>query len=212
MKDIATLRTSYAGEPLTEVTAGDDPIPLFQKWMDAAIAASIHDPNAMTLSTCGADGVPRGRVVLLRDVNARGFVFYTNYESQKAHELKENPAASLCFFWAELSRQVRIEGRVKKNGGVDSDTYFASRPRGHQIGALASAQSQIIGSREELQKRAKEIEADFAGRPIARPAGWGGYCLAPQRIEFWQGQLDRLHDRLRYERDGVGWKRVRLAP
>jgi len=202
-----------AAEDLDEKTVDRDPLKLFQRWLDEAIAAGIHLPEAMTLATSTADGKPSARLLLLKGADERGFVFYTNYNSPKARELDENPQAALVFYWPQLERQVRVEGKVARTGTDESDAYFKTRPRESQIGALASPQSEVIPSREMLQKRARELEELYREREIDRPGHWGGYRLAPERIEFWKGRPGRLHDRILYERqsDG-GWAISRLAP
>jgi len=200
-------------EELDEKTVDCDPLKLFQRWLDEAIAAGIHLPEAMTLATSTPQGRPSARLILLKQADERGFVFYTNYNSMKARELESNPQAALVFYWAQLERQVRLEGQVERTSADESDAYFKTRPRESQIGALASPQSEVIPSRDSLQQRARELEELYRDRELERPAHWGGYRLLPERIEFWKGRPGRLHDRLLYERQQDGsWHRFRLAP
>ncbi len=189
-----------------------DPIELFSEWFDSAKESGIFLPEAMTLSTATPDGTPSSRQVLLKGYSADGFEFYTNYDSRKAAELDANPRASLLFHWAVLERQVRIEGTVKRMEKFESETYFKTRPRGSQIGAWASAQSSKLPARDELARHVDDIEKRFAGKDIPLPPNWGGYRLSQSRLEFWQGRLNRLHDRLVFESTDNGWNSHRLYP
>jgi pyridoxamine 5'-phosphate oxidase len=210
---IADIRKDYKLRSLSEKEAADNAIAQFDKWWQEAIHSEIDEVNAMTLATSSADGIPAARIVLLKGYDERGFVFFTNYESFKGMQLAENPRACLVFFWKELERQVRITGLVEKVSEEESDIYFNSRPEGSRIGAWASPQSQVIESREWLQEREKTYAKDFLGKPLKRPAHWGGYRVKPITIEFWQGRPSRLHDRLQYTLQGENsWKIERLAP
>lgn len=198
---------------LDEETSDPNPIRQFQTWYDQAISAGLPMADAMTLATATTDGRPSARMVLLKLVDERGFVFYTNYRSRKARELEANPWAAIVFHWEGLEKQVRVEGRVSRVSAAESDQYFQTRPRESQLGAVASPQSDVIESREVLEQRFRELEDDYRDRTIERPTHWGGYRLAPERIEFWKGRPGRLHDRLLYELDLNGlWRRSRLAP
>lgn len=212
MSSLADLRREYASRALTEADAHDDPIQQFSLWFGEALKAELLDTNAMTLATASRDGVPAARIVLLKGFDETGFVFFTNYDSAKAHDLDDNPRACLLMFWAALERQVRITGRVTKTSAQESETYFQSRPFESQVGAWASAQSQVVSNRAALEARYAELAAKYAGGPVPLPPFWGGYRVAPESIEFWQGRQSRLHDRLLYVRTDSGWQRKRLAP
>ncbi|HEX8998112.1 MAG TPA: pyridoxamine 5'-phosphate oxidase [Ktedonobacterales bacterium] len=213
MSGLADLRKEYMAHGLDEADMDPNPIRQFQAWMDAAVAAEHPEPNAMAVASATLDGAPSARMTLLKGLDERGFVFYTNYESRKGAELAANPRAALLFFWVLLERQVRVEGRVERVSAEESDTYFHSRPLGSQLGAAASAQSRVIASREVLQQAYSELEQRFAGGEVPRPPYWGGFRVVPQVIEFWQGRPSRLHDRLRYTRLPEGaWRIERLSP
>lgn len=198
---------------LDEKSIDRDPIKQFTQWFNDAVDAKLPLPEAMTLSTVGADERPLSRMVLLKKVNAEGFVFFTNYRSAKARELEANPNAALLFFWPQLERQVRVEGTVTRTSDEESREYFFTRPRESQIGAWASPQSEVIASREELEKRERDFEELYRDREVDWPEHWGGYRVTPSRIEFWKGRVGRLHDRILYERAEDGsWSIKRLAP
>jgi pyridoxamine 5'-phosphate oxidase len=209
--DIAALRKSYERAELDEAASDANPLQQFDKWLREAIAAHVPEPNAMTLATASAEGRPSTRVVLIKGYDARGLVWYTNYDSRKGRELAANPQAALQFHWVELERVVRIEGRVELASAEESDAYYATRPLDSRLGAWASPQSQVIGSRAVLVANAAKAAARHGLHP-PRPPHWGGYRLVPEAWEFWQGRKSRLHDRLRYRQDGSAWLRERLAP
>lgn len=210
-KHLADLRKSYEQGELDEALAAGEPLAQFQQWLDHALAAGIPEPNAMTVATVGADGRPSTRIVLIKGVDARGIVWYTNYDSRKGRELAVHPFAALQFHWVELERVVRIEGAVEKVSDEESDAYFRSRPLDSRLGAWASPQSQVIASRAVLVANAARAAAQHGLNP-PRPPHWGGYRLKPERFEFWQGRKSRLHDRLSYRLEGGAWIKERLAP
>jgi pyridoxamine 5'-phosphate oxidase len=205
------LRQEYMRAGLDEADAAADPYAQFERWFQDALAAGLPLANAMTLATATAAGTPDARIVLLKGVEAGGFVFYTNYRSRKGAQLAARPAACLVFFWAELERQVRVDGSVEKVSSLDSDAYFASRPAGARLSARASAQSSVVPGREVLELAVQRERAEHGDNP-PRPEHWGGYRVLPERVEFWQGRENRLHDRLLYLRTGARWKIERLAP
>ena len=209
---ISDLRKDYMLNGLDRVDVLPDPIAQFRIWFEAALEAGVPEPNAMHVSTVTADGRPDGRIVLIKDVSDAGFVFYTNYESRKGRDLTERPFAALTFFYPELERQIRIEGRVEKVSADESDAYFNSRPRGSQIGAWVSNQSRVVESRVVLETRQRALETQFDGGPVPRPAHWGGFRVVPDTLEFWQGRPSRLHDRIRYRKEEENWIIERLSP
>lgn len=212
MTSLADLRKTYARGSLTKSAVNPDPILQFKNWMEEALGAELPEPNAMTLATANADGKPSARIVLIKGVDARGFVFFTNFESHKGQDLSANPHAALLFHWIELERQVRIEGRVEKLPDAESDAYYASRPLDSRIGAWASEQSREVPGRAILVARAAKFAARFGINP-PRPPHWGGYIVVPELMEFWQGRPSRLHDRITYTRQPDGaWQIARLAP
>lgn len=212
MNDIASLRREYAREPLDLEHVAAEPFAQFRRWFDEAREVLETEVNAMTLATVSPDGAPSARVVLLKDLDPRGFVFYTNRLSRKGMELDASPRCALCFLWDGLARQVRVEGDAERVDDATADAYFASRPRASQLGAWASPQSEVVPTRESLDARLADAEARFAGITVPRPAHWGGYRVVPRSVEFWQGRQSRLHDRLRYTRAGDLWRLERLAP
>jgi len=213
MSTLADLRREYASRALNEDEAGADPIQLFSVWFGEALKAELLDVNAMALATATPAGEPAARTVLLKDFDEAGFVFFTNYESAKGRDLDANPRACLLLFWAELERQVRINGSVTKTSAAESDAYFHSRPFESQIGAWASEQSRTVSGRAPIEARYAELAAKYAGATVPLPPFWGGYCVKPDTIEFWQGRESRLHDRLLYTRQSdASWSRSRLAP
>jgi pyridoxamine 5'-phosphate oxidase len=211
--DIAALRHDYAARGLRRADLHRNPITQFQQWFDEAVAANLRDVNAMSLATASPDGAPDVRVVLLKGADERGFVFYTNYGSDKGQQLAANPRVALNFFWEQLERQIRIHGSVERTSREESETYFHSRPIGSQLGAWASAQSEVITDRAALEANLAQVTERFVGGAIPLPPHWGGYRVKPETIEFWQGRTNRLHDRLRYTLQGDGaWSIERLSP
>lgn len=212
-ENIASIRNDYSLKSLNENEVKANPIEQFTDWWNDAIQSAIPEPNAMTLATASSDGLPSARIVLLKEYNKKGFVFFTNYESYKSSQLIENPKACLLFFWKELERQIKIIGLVDKIADKESDEYFHSRPEASQIGAWASPQSQIVESRFWLDEQYQTLSNEMTGKEIKRPENWGGYIVKPVIIEFWQGRPSRLHDRIQYTLDYDGnWSIDRLAP
>jgi pyridoxamine 5'-phosphate oxidase len=210
---IADLRRDYKLAELRRADLDPDPIAQFSKWFEQARASQVVEPNAMALATVGPDGKPSARIVLLKQLDARGFIFYTNYLSRKGRELAQNPAAALDFFWPELERQVCVAGTVSKISREEAAKYFASRPKLSRLAAWASSQSEAVPNREFLEKRMQEITAQYPGEDVPLPPHWGGFCLAPERIEFWQGRRSRLHDRFQYSLGPEKkWTLERLLP
>jgi pyridoxamine 5'-phosphate oxidase len=210
-EELARRRIQYEAEGFDVADADPDPIRQFETWFDA-VADQLPQPNAVIVATSDVDGHPGARTLLLRGLDERGLVFFTNYESAKGRALDSNPRAELLFLWLEVHRQVRVAGPVSRLPSAESDVYFASRPRHSQIGAWASPQSAVVPDRAELDRQVAEVEQHFEGRPVPRPPHWGGYRVAAEVWEFWQGRSDRLHDRIRYRREGDEWVRERLAP
>ena len=212
-KDIQNLRQDYSAAVLTEKEIKQDPIKQFDKWFNEAVAAEVHEPNAMTLATATTNGHPSARIVLLKGFNNQGFNFYTNYLSRKGKEMAKNPLVSAVFFWPELERQVRIEGTIEKLSREQSEEYFHTRPKASQLGAVASPQSQEIEGRKILEEKMAQLEVEYADKDVPKPSHWGGYIIKPRLIEFWQGRRSRLHDRIVFKKiDNKNWKIVRLAP
>jgi len=210
--DIRVLRRSYDRLTLSESDVGADPIVVLQGWIKDAALSQMSEPNAMSISTADEHGQPSSRIVLLRGIEQRGLVFFTSYSSRKGTHLQKNPRAALLFYWPELERQVRIEGGVEQVSDEESDAYFAQRPRGHQISAWASEQSEPVESQALLAQRVEDYAERFEGEDVPRPHSWGGYLVRPTRIEFWQGRENRLHDRLEFAKEGTTWKLQRLSP
>jgi len=209
---ISSIRKDYQLRSLSEADVHPDPIAQFSQWWDEALRSEIDEVNAMTLSTVTTEGRPSARIVLLKGFDEKGFVFFTNYDSDKGHDLTANPFASLVFFWKELERQVRIVGRCEQVSATESDEYYNSRPLGSKLGAWASPQSKIIESRDILDKNAEELLERYADGNVPRPLHWGGYRVIPDTIEFWQGRSNRLHDRIKYTENVGTWTLERLAP
>ena len=209
---LSNIRKSYDKGALEMADINSDPIAQFQAWLNEALETDILEPTAMTLATATVDGRPSARMVLLKGVDEQGFRFYTNYDSRKGEELSANPHAALALYWDELERQVRIEGKVERVSREASEAYFKSRPYGSQIGALASHQSEVLASREPLEKRTQDLQERYNEGEVPLPEFWGGYLLRPTAIEFWQGRPSRLHDRLKYVLKGDSWQVVRLSP
>ncbi len=212
-EDIQNLRQDYHAASLSEKDIKADPILQFENWFNQAADTGIHEPNAMTLATATYNGRPSARIVLLKGFSNNGFEFYTNYLSRKGKEITKNPVGTLLFFWGQMERQIRIEGTIEKMSKAQSERYFHSRPKGSQVGAVASPQSQEISGREVLESKWQQLEAEYADKEVPKPSYWGGYVLKPQLMEFWQGRSSRLHDRIVYKKtDKQNWKIVRLAP
>jgi len=207
-----SVRREYARGALDVADLTKDPLELFRSWLDEAIAAQVPEPTAMTLATATPDGIPSARTVLLKGVDEGGFVFFTNYGSRKGRELEANGECALVFLWKPLERQVGIAGTAKRVSREESEEYFISRPKGSRLGALASPQSEVIPNRDVLERRMKELTAQYQAGGPPLPLNWGGFRVWPREIEFWQGRVNRLHDRFRYTRSGSGWKVERLAP
>jgi len=213
-KDLGNYRKSYEKSSLTEEVISDNPMELFQKWFyEVEASDGVDEPNAMTVSTLGLDGFPKNRVVLLKKYTFEGFIFYTNYESEKGRAITENPNVCISFFWPNMERQIIIKGRAEKIAENLSDGYFESRPDGSKLGAIVSNQSEVVPSRDYLEKKLKDLEKEYENKEIERPKYWGGFIVKPVSIEFWQGRPNRLHDRIRYSlQANFDWKIERLAP
>ncbi len=210
--EIASLRREHSLRTLDESSVHPDPFVQFDRWFGEAMAVHRHEPNAMVLATATGEGKPSARFVLMKGVDERGFVFYTNYESRKSVELRQNPNAALLFYWSELEREVRVEGTVERASREESEEYFRSRPLESQLGAWASRQSEVIADRTVLEQKVAELKARFGDGPIPLPPFWGGFRLHPHTVEFWEGRPNRLHDRIRYVRRGTTWVIERLSP
>lgn len=211
-RDIAGMRIDFTGDPLVLAEMQPNPVDQFRVWFDVAADQGIAQPNAVTLATVGDDGFPQARVVLLKGLSDEGFVFYTNYESEKARACESAGRCALNFFWEPLSRQVRIHGTVDRVSAAESEAYFASRPRASQLGAWASPQSRVVADRPALEAAYAAVAARFEGGEVPRPPHWGGYRVRPEQMEFWQGHPGRMHDRIRYRRTASAWLRERLGP
>lgn len=211
-RNIANIRKEYGQQEFDETNVNQNPFEQFESWLQEAIRRDVLEPTAMTLATSTFEGKPSARVVLLKSVSEQGFGFFTNYESRKAKNIIQNPYGALVFYWAELERQVRIEGKIQKVSDKDSDSYFKTRPEGSKIGAWASPQSQVIPNRRYLEELMVDFKEEFRDKSIKRPKNWGGYLLVPTLIEFWQGRKNRLHDRIQYRLDNGRWFIERLAP
>lgn len=212
-KDLGNYRKTYEKSELSEKSVTDNPMELFQKWFyETEASEGVDEPNAMTISTIGLDGFPKSRIVLLKKYTHEGFIFYTNYNSEKGKAIANNPNVCLSFFWPNMERQIIIKGVVEKIPENLSDGYFDSRPDGSKLGALVSNQSEVISSRDEIEHRLKELENKYQGKEIQRPSHWGGYIVKPISMEFWQGRPNRLHDRIRFTLENIDWKIERLAP
>ena len=211
-EELQALRTDYSRHSLSEEEVHEEPIEQFRRWLTEAVKAEVDEPNAMTLSTVDANNRPKSRIVLIKGIEEHGIVFYTNYESDKGREIAEHPHVSVCFFWTELERQVRIEGTAGKISRDESKAYFESRPYMSQIGAWTSRQSEVIKGREVLEERFEKLQECYSEGEVPLPDYWGGYFIDPDRFEFWQGRPSRLHDRICYEKDGNRWSISRLSP
>lgn len=210
---IENLRQDYRSATLNEKDVATDPISQFANWFAQALDAGLYEPNAMTLATSTHDGKPSARILLMKGFNQDGFTFYTNYLSRKGKEIAKNPVVAMVFYWGELERQVRIEGTIEKVSKEESERYFRSRPKGSQVGSMASPQSQQIANRNIIEDSLQQLEAKYQDSDVPKPAYWGGYIVKPQTVEFWQGRTNRLHDRIEYRKvDKKKWKIVRLAP
>lgn len=211
-ESLSSMRIKYSRATLGDCEVAIDPFMQFTQWFDDALDSDAREANAMIVATATRDGVPSARTVLLKGFDTDGFVFYTNYQSRKGQEVEHNPHVAAVFYWSALERQVRIEGTITRTSAEQSDAYFHERPRGSQIGAIASAQSDVVDDRDTLERTFREVESQVGERKIERPEWWGGYRIEPKRFEFWQGRPDRMHDRITYERAGDAWEITRLQP